>query len=73
MTKFENKMTKFVYDGPVMIYGNCVVNNWHGETQCVTPAAAQRNLIFQYKKQNNLLQSSGGVSIVSGNIKIKGE
>lgn len=73
MTKFENRMTKFVYDGPVMLFGKCVVNNWHGETQCLTPAAAQRNLIFQYKKQAKLEQSSGGISIVSGKIKIKGE
>ena len=46
-------MVKYVYDGPVMEFGKCVSNNWHGETVAFSESKARSNLIYQFKKKTN--------------------
>ena len=43
-------MHKYVYDGPVMMFGVCVMNSWHGETMAVSESKARSNLAYQFKK-----------------------
>lgn len=49
---------EFTYDGPVMIFNRCVANHWKGATMAVSPEKAKSNLIYQYKKKNNLTAST---------------
>lgn len=51
-------MHKYKYDGPVMVFGVCVMNNWHGETMAATESKARSNLTYQFKKQNNRVAGS---------------
>ena len=51
-------MVKYTYDGPVIMFGNCIYNSWHGETYAETVNKAKSNLIYQFKKKNNLIPSS---------------
>lgn len=48
------KMSKFKYDGPVMAFGNCISNKWSGSTYAVSKKKAESNLIYQFKKNNNM-------------------
>ena len=43
---------KYLYDGPVMVFGK-FVGNWRGETIADSEAKAKSNLAYQFKKQNN--------------------
>lgn len=45
-------MAKYLYDGPVMVFGK-FVGNWRGETIAPSEGKARSNLAFQFKKQNN--------------------
>lgn len=51
-------MHKYEYDGPVMIFGVCVMNRWKGETMAVSESKARSNLAYQFKKQNKRVASS---------------
>lgn len=44
---------KYVYDGPVMEFDNCVADHWKGETMAPSEQKARSNLIYQFKKKNN--------------------
>lgn len=44
-------MKRYIYDGPVMIFGVCVRQRWKGETVAATPAKAKSNLAYQYKRE----------------------
>lgn len=46
--------SRYVYDGPVMLFGTCVVNRRTAETMAESEAKARSNFEYQYKKQNNL-------------------
>lgn len=48
---------KYSYDGPVMIFENCV-GNWKGETVAPSERKARSNLTYQCKKACNLMPSS---------------
>ena len=48
-------MVKYTYDGPVIMFGNCICNSWHGETYAETVNKAKSNLTYQFKKKNNLI------------------
>lgn len=48
-------MNKYIYNGPVMEFGTCVMNRWSGETMAVSEAKAKNNLTYQYKKSHNRL------------------
>lgn len=43
---------KYLYDGPVMVFGK-FVGNWRGETIATSEKKAKSNLAYQFKKQNN--------------------
>lgn len=45
---------KYVYDGPVESFGKCICRMWSGSTNAPTAERARTNLIFQFKKQNNM-------------------
>ncbi len=49
---------KYVYEGPVMIFENCVADRWRGETMAPTAEKARSNLAYQFKKQNNKVAGS---------------
>ena len=51
-------MQKYVYDGPVMIFGRCVASSWYGFTYAVSEKKARCNLEYQFKKQANLTPNS---------------
>ena len=44
-------MDRYVYEGPVKIYGQIVNYNWRGETYAPTAEKARSNLQYQYKQQ----------------------
>lgn len=50
-------MKRFTYDGPVMVFDRCV-GNWRGETMAESERKAKSNLVYQYKKRNNLVPSA---------------
>ena len=45
-------MARYVYEGPVMVFGK-FVGNWRGETIADNEAKAKSNLAYQFRKQNN--------------------
>lgn len=47
-------MNKYSYEGPVMKFGQCISNRWIGSTYATSKSKARSNLIYQYKKNNNL-------------------
>ena len=51
-------MHKYSYDGPVTVFGICVMNRWKGETMAVSEAKARCNLTYQFKRQNNRVAGS---------------
>lgn len=51
-------MHKYYYSGPVMLFERCITNNWHGETMAPTAEKAKSNLIFRFKKENNMLPNT---------------
>lgn len=51
-------MSKYIYDGPVMVFDKCVANNWRGETIAESEGKARNNLAYQFKKRNNQIAKS---------------
>lgn len=51
-------MDKYVYNGPVEVFGTLVDQRWHGETLAATPAKAKSNLVYQWKKAHGRTASS---------------
>ena len=47
-------MIKYEYNGPVMIFSQCVSTNWKATTYAVSEKKARNNMTYQYKKQNNM-------------------
>ena len=43
-------MDLYSYEGPVMLFNNCVANRWKAETYATSEKKARNNLIYQYKK-----------------------
>ena len=62
-------MDKYYYQGPVMMFDRCIANEWYGETTAVSESKAKSNLIYRFKKENNLLPNTK-ISF-PGKIKIK--
>lgn len=46
-------MNQYSYNGPVMEFGKCIVNNWKGSTYAASEKKAKNNLAYQFKKNNN--------------------
>lgn len=51
-------MAKYVYDGPVTLFGRLITNKWHGETIAESERKAISNLEYQFKKKNNMLATA---------------
>lgn len=51
-------MPKYKYEGPVMMFDTCIMNQWKGETVAVSESKAKSNLAYQFKKQNNRIAGS---------------
>ena len=45
----------YAYDGPVMIFDQCVESRWHAETMAPSQGKALSNLKYQYTKRINRL------------------
>lgn len=63
-------MDKYVYQGPIVLFGRCVANNWKAETFAESEKKARSNLSYQAKKACNISASSkvtlpGKIKIVS--------
>lgn len=55
-------MKKYFYNGPVVIFGVCVSNNWKAETMAVSESKARSNLAYQFKKVMN--RTAGSANII---------
>lgn len=51
-------MNQYTYDGPVMNFGTCILDQWHGTTYAVSEKKARSNLAYQFKKNNNRITGS---------------
>lgn len=51
-------MNKYVYEGPVMRFEDCVQRKWYGETYAVSEKKAKSNLVYQWKKKNHYSPSA---------------
>lgn len=51
-------MTKYEYKGQVVQFGRVVKEYWIAQTVAPSKQKAISNLIYQFKKQNNLIQGS---------------
>lgn len=63
-------MDKYVYQGPIVLFGRCVANNWKAETFAESEKKARSNLAYQAKKACNISANSkvtlpGKIKIVS--------
>lgn len=47
--------SKYIYDGPVMIFDKIVANHWRDETMAPSESKARSNLAYHYKTQNGLV------------------
>lgn len=47
-------MNEYIYDGPVMFFGACIMDRWTAKTRAVSEKKALSNFEYQYKKQHNL-------------------
>lgn len=45
---------RYVYDGPVMIFGRCASRRWLGQTSAISERKAKSNFMFQWKLANGL-------------------
>lgn len=54
----QEQYYKYTYDGPVMRFNNYVTDRWKGETMAPSEKKARSNLIYQAKKQLNLIASA---------------
>lgn len=50
----EKRHYKYSYNGPVMIFDQCVTDRWHGETRAVSERKARCNLLYQWKRDHGL-------------------
>lgn len=64
-------MDRYIYDGPVLEFGKCIYNRWHGETMAESEAKAYSNLKYQFRKKynkavNSRLELPGNIIFVRG-------
>lgn len=48
--------TKYVYNGPIMKFGACI-GNFKTTTWANSAAKARSNILYQFKRENNMLPS----------------
>ena len=51
-------MIQYRYIGPVYVFNNLVASNWTADTLAVSKNKALSNIMYQYKKKNNLISSA---------------
>ena len=51
-------MQEYIYDGPVTLFGTCILNRWKTKTTAVSSAKARSNLKYRFKVENGLVPSS---------------
>lgn len=51
-------MQHYKYDGPVMLFEDCVQHRWKASTVASTEAKAKNNLTYRYKKENGLMPNT---------------
>lgn len=51
-------MSKYIYNGPVMLFGRCIQDNWHAETMAVSKGKALSNFRYQFNKYYNHIPST---------------
>lgn len=51
-------MSRYIYNGPVLYFNQCICDRYFGETVAVSPAKAKSNLAYRFKKENGLVQTS---------------
>lgn len=61
-------MNRYMYDGPVMEFENCIVSRWCGSTYAVSEKKARSNLAYQFKKNNNRI--SGAKITLQGKVRM---
>lgn len=47
--------SKYIYDGPVLIFDKIVTNHWRGETTAPSENKARSNLAYHFKTENGLV------------------
>lgn len=47
--------SKYIYDGPVLIFDKIATNHWRGETTAPSEKKARSNLAYHFKEQNGLV------------------
>ena len=62
-------MNRYVFVGPVTVFGKVVSNKWYGETMSISESKARSNLEYQFKKEANLIAGSR-IELI-GEVKIK--
>ena len=50
-------MNKYEYSGPVMNFERCIDRCWSATTYAHSEGKARANFMYQFKKQNNLMQN----------------
>lgn len=51
-------MNKYIYDGPVLLFGKCIMNHWTAETMAVSEKKAKSNFAYQFKTRYNKVANS---------------
>lgn len=51
-------MTLYIYNGPVVLLGRVVEDNWRGATQAPNERRARSNLAYQWKRRNGFEPTS---------------
>lgn len=48
-------MALYSYNGPVLEFDRCIVNQWKGQTYATSESKARSNLAFQFKRETGRL------------------
>lgn len=51
-------MNTYTYEGPVFSFNNCISNCWKSSTIAISEKKARNNLMFQFKKNNNMCSNT---------------
>ena len=46
-------MNRYIYNGPVYVFGTCIDAQWYAETMAISENKARSNFKYQFKKQHN--------------------
>ena len=50
----DEVMKRYLYDGPVLMFGRCVFDHFKAETWAISEKKALSNMAYQYKRKANL-------------------